>query len=317
MNYTRSWTLLTLSLGLLLTACPSSNPPPASDTTAPTVSLSVGPSSVTSAGNVTLSASASDNVGVTKVEFYQGATKLGEDSSSPYSFSDSLSSAQNGTKLYSARAYDAANNVGSSSEQSVTVNIPGTGINRNPVADFTLSSSGLTVTPTNTSSDPDGDALTYAWDWGDSSAASSGTTPSHTYAAAGTYSVKLSASDGRGGSNVKTLSVTVVASTPGNRAPVATFSLSASGLTVTPTNTSSDPDSDPLTYSWDWGDSTPVSSGATPSHTYASSGTYTVTLTVSDGRGGTQTTTRSVTVSSAASTGGVWDSSNWDGANFQ
>ena len=274
---------------------------------------------MTTPGNVTLSASASDNVGVTKVEFYEGANKLGEDSSSSYSFSDPLSSTQNGTRRYSARAYDAANNVGSSSEQSMSVNIPGTGINRNPLTEFTLSSSGLTVTPTNTSSDPDGDSLTYAWDWGDSSAASSGTSPSHTYAAAGTYSVKLTASDGRGGSAVKTLSVTVVASTPGNRAPVATFTLSASGLTITPTNTSSDPDGDPLTYSWDWGDSTPVSSGANPAHTYASSGTYTVTLTVNDGWGGTQTATRSVTVSSGGTgpTGGVWDSSNWAGANFQ
>ena len=45
---------------------------------------------------------------------------------------------------------------------------------------------------------------------------------------------------------------------------------------------SSDPDGDPLAYSWDLGDST-VGSGVTVTHTYSAAGTYSVTLTVSDG----------------------------------
>jgi len=48
---------------------------------------------------------------------------------------------------------------------------------------------------------------------------------------------------------------------------------------------SSDPDADPLTYAWSFGDGG-SSSIANPTHTYSSPGTFTVTLTVSDGRSG-------------------------------
>jgi PKD repeat protein len=50
---------------------------------------------------------------------------------------------------------------------------------------------------------------------------------------------------------------------------------------------STDPEGESLTYSWSWGDGTPVGSGATPSHTYTSGGSKTVTLTVTDARGAT------------------------------
>ncbi len=49
---------------------------------------------------------------------------------------------------------------------------------------------------------------------------------------------------------------------------------------------SSDPDGDALAYDWDFGDSTPHASGSTTSHSYTAAGIYTATLTVSDGRGG-------------------------------
>ncbi|PTA68543.1 cellulose binding domain-containing protein [Deinococcus arcticus] len=97
-------------------------PPPGGDTTAPTVSLSASPGAVTSAGAVSLSASAGDNVGVTKVEFYQGSTLLGTDTTAPYTASENVTSAHNGTRTYTARAFDAAGN-STSASASVTVSI--------------------------------------------------------------------------------------------------------------------------------------------------------------------------------------------------
>ncbi|WP_198943072.1 PKD domain-containing protein [Actinophytocola xanthii] len=64
---------------------------------------------------------------------------------------------------------------------------------------------------------------------------------------------------------------------------------------------SSDPDGDGLTYSWNFGDGG-TSSAVSPSHTFAA-GSYTVTLTVSDGRGKSHTATKGVTVTAPGTTG--------------
>ena len=60
---------------------------------------------------------------------------------------------------------------------------------------------------------------------------------------------------------------------------------------------SSDPDGDPLTYNWDFGDGTKTSfTVPIASHQYTNIGNYTVRLTVSDGRGGTDTASHAITV---------------------
>ena len=59
---------------------------------------------------------------------------------------------------------------------------------------------------------------------------------------------------------------------------------------------SSDPDFDPLTYSWDFGDGS-TGSGDTPTHAYSWGDTFDVTLTVSDGKGGSDIALSTATIS--------------------
>ncbi|MBT2144318.1 MULTISPECIES: protease pro-enzyme activation domain-containing protein [unclassified Rhodanobacter] len=77
-----------------------------------------------------------------------------------------------------------------------------------PVANFSDSASGLTVNFTDSSTDSDGTIASRSWNFGDGST-STATNPSHTYAAAGTYSVSLTVTDNGGATNTKTQSVTV------------------------------------------------------------------------------------------------------------
>lgn len=97
------------------------------DTTPPTVALSSSSTNVTSAGSITLNATAADNVGVVRVEFRDGTTLLTTDTSAPFSSSVGLTSTNNGTHTYTAKAFDAAGNATTSTPVTVTVNIPGGG----------------------------------------------------------------------------------------------------------------------------------------------------------------------------------------------
>jgi glucose/arabinose dehydrogenase/PKD repeat protein len=77
----------------------------------------------------------------------------------------------------------------------------------------------------------------------------------------------------------------------GNRAPSAVAAADPfGGLAPLQVNFSSsgssDPDTDVLSYLWDFGDGSALSSEASPAHTYVIDGSYTATLTVSDGEGG-------------------------------
>jgi endonuclease G len=64
---------------------------------------------------------------------------------------------------------------------------------------------------------------------------------------------------------------------------------------------STDADPGPLSYSWSFGDRG-TGSGISPTHTYADNGTYVVTLTVTDGTGGTSTSTVSAVITNVAPT---------------
>ncbi|MCY1078976.1 Ig-like domain-containing protein [Archangium lansingense] len=114
------------------------------DWTAPTVSLTAPSEGATVSGTITLSASASDNVGVTKVEFYDGSTLLGTDTWAPFSFSWNSRSGPNGPHTLSARALDAVGNSATSTAVTVTADndfVP-------PSVSLTAPSEGATLTGT-------------------------------------------------------------------------------------------------------------------------------------------------------------------------
>lgn len=86
-------------------------------------------------------------------------------------------------------------------------------INTPPTAGFTYTASGLVATFANTTTDAESTAtaLKYSWTFGDGGVATE-QNPVHTYAAAGTYDVKLDVIDPGSGTSTKTVSTTVTAS---------------------------------------------------------------------------------------------------------
>src|SRR5438093_282408 len=139
----------------------------------------------------------------------------------------------------------------------------------------------------------------YAWRFGDGGTAS-GVSPTHAYATPGTYTATLTITDSRGSSASDTAVVRVV-----NRSPVANAGSDQSGIlgsAVTFRGSGSDQDGTVTSYTCDFGDGASAA-GATPSHAYATAGTYTAKLTVTDDRGALGSDSALVTV--AGSPGGT------------
>ncbi len=146
-------------------------------------------------------------------------------------------------------------------------------------------------------------AVGYAWDFGDG-ARGEGVKVSHTYRAVGTYTAALTVTDGEGRTARETLRVVVASASESNRAPRAAFiptpQTGAAPLEVTfDASGSSDPDGDTLSHTWNFGDGE-AGKGVTVRHVYASAGSYVVTLKVEDGRGGSDSSQRTVQVSAPA-----------------
>lgn len=145
---------------------------------------------------------------------------------------------------------------------------------------FTFSSNNTTVNFTNASVG----GTTFAWDFGDgNSSAAPG--PTHTYAATGTYTVCLIASNTCG---TDTICQTVTVNCP---APTAGFNFSSTGVTLQ----FSDQSTPGITaWNWDFGDGA-TSTTQSPTHSYAQPGTYTVCL-IASSPCGADTTCTSVLV---------------------
>ncbi|MEC4749602.1 N,N-dimethylformamidase beta subunit family domain-containing protein [Methylomicrobium sp. Wu6] len=117
------------------------------DTTAPTVSMTVPANGATVSGSsVTVSANASDNVGVSSVQFLLDGASLGApDTVAPYSITWDSTLASNGAHTLSARASDAAGNTATAANISVTVS------NTVPLAPSALTATAASSTQINLS----------------------------------------------------------------------------------------------------------------------------------------------------------------------
>ncbi len=153
---------------------------------------------------------------------------------------------------------------------------------------------------------PAGDTHSCTISWGDGTT-SAGTVDeaartcsgSHAYTTSGAKTIGVSISD-NGGSGSDTVTITLDAP------PRAAFSYTPAqpvtgGSVAFDGSASSDADGPIASYTWNFGDGA-SGAGVKPSHAYAHSGTYGVTLTVTDGGGYTNAVTKTVTVSAADTT---------------
>lgn len=129
---------------------------------------------------------------------------------------------------------------------------------------------------------------------------------SHRYVVPGDYRVTVRITDKDGAEGSSSLTVTA-----NNRAPLAAAGGNAGGppadrytgvegqAVAFDGSASSDPDGDALTYSWSFGDRSGDAAGARVEHVFGDNGEYVATLTVTDGRGGSNSVTVPVSISNA------------------
>jgi PKD repeat protein len=182
-------------------------------------------------------------------------------------------------------------NVTSAGNQPPTATFTATPVSGDAPLDVSFDATGST--------DSDGRIDTYEWDFGDGSTGT-GVTVSHSYTDAGTYPVNLTVTDDDNATD--STSEDIVVTSAGNQLPNASFTATpVSGdapLDVSFDATgSTDSDGTIDTYEWDFGDGS-TGTGDTINHTYTTQGTYTVTLTVTDDAGGSDTATTSIEVTS-------------------
>ena len=174
--------------------------------------------------------------------------------------------------------------------------------NNDPVARFVVTPiSGTTndtfVFDASNSFDPDGDSLTYIW-----SRFRGQEVPiiETSFSSAGQYLTTLTVRDGKGGES--TTSVTITVTDPTNTPPEAiiealdaTTNTVAVGTTINFSSNSEDEDGDVLSHVWAI-DGVNFSTTSSASRLFNTVGEFTISLTVDDGNGGTDTDTTVVTV---------------------
>lgn len=208
----------------------------------------------------------------------------------------------------------------------VTVKAP---VNRNPTISQAAQANPTSITGSGpvqlsvSATDPDGDTLTYAWTQTPTSPAgtfangssANATWTSPTVSTTTAFTLKVTVSDGRGGTASSQVNVSVAPPVPQNNAPTVSVPTATPGVlnyqeSTALAVTASDPDGDTLTYAWTQTPTSPAGTfssptSATPTWTAPRVNTNTqfqLGVTVSDGRGGTNSNSVSVLVNAFANT---------------
>ncbi|HEY3160579.1 MAG TPA: LamG-like jellyroll fold domain-containing protein [Vicinamibacterales bacterium] len=209
-------------------------PPSNSDTVAPTAAISAPVAGAQVSGTVTITATASDNVGVTSVTFLVDGISIGSDTAAPYSMSWNTAAFAAGLHALEVQARDAAGNVGTSAAVGVTI----AAANRPPSitmlspADGAVMTAPATITVSATVADGDGTVSRVDFYCGSTLIGSRTAAPftvDWTASAAGAYAFMVTATDNLGAS---TTSAPVTVSVDSASTGTATFTPSTDDTIV-------------------------------------------------------------------------------------
>ena len=207
------------------------------DTSAPEVAMQSPAQNAKISGEVQVGASASDDTGVTKVEFYIDNALASSDSTSPYEYSWDTTTVTSGTHTVYAKAYDASSKSANSAAVTVTKPSP----NQPPAVSLTSPSASTvfyapaTISIDATAADTDGSISKVEFFNGETKLAEDATAPyeySWPGVAAGTYVISVRATDDADSSSLST-PVSVTVTNPAISIPA--------------------PSTAELTVKWDWG----------------------------------------------------------------